>query len=178
LSGESVDLVEGERGIEWLRERRLLELGSDVGVVAGLNSEDGAGCVQVVGVGNGSSGTEVGADSDTLENGCESNEGGWVGGWEGVDALCDGLVTESLGEERDMGGLIVGDFLEVGVEWVGETGLDEVLLGVVGKTLTVELVLELHEGQGVVEDVNVGNGGGELDDWASRCNCGESSDGE
>ena len=116
MSGESADLVEGERGIEWLRERRLLELGSDVGVVAGLNTENRAGCGQVVGVGNGSSGTEVGADSDTLENGCESSERGWVSGWEGVGALCDGLVTESLGEVRDVGGLIVGDFLEVGIE--------------------------------------------------------------
>lgn len=68
--------------------------------------------------------------------------------------------------------------MEVGVEWVGESGLDEVLLGVVGKTLTVELILEVLKGQGVVEDVNVGNGGGELDDWASRCDCGEISDGE
>ena len=50
-----------------------------------------------------------------------------------------------------MGHLIGGDLLEVGVEGGVEPGGSEVSLGVVGKTFTVELVLEVLQGQGVVE---------------------------
>ena len=54
-----------------------------------------------------------------------------------------------------MGGLVGGDGLQVGVEWVGETGSDEFWLSVVGKTLTVEGGLEMLKSQSVVENVNL-----------------------
>jgi len=53
-----------------------------------------------------------------------------------------------------VGGLVGGDGLQVLVEGVGETGSDEVGLGVVRKTLPVKLVLEVLKGKSVVEDVD------------------------
>ena len=52
-----------------------------------------------------------------------------------------------------MGGLVAGDGHQVLVEGVGEPGGDKVGLGVVGQTLAVELVLEVLQGQSIVEDV-------------------------
>ena len=47
--------------------------------------------------------------------------------------------------------LIDGDLLEVGVECAVESGRGELLLGVVGEALTVEGILEMLQGQGIVE---------------------------
>jgi hypothetical protein len=53
-----------------------------------------------------------------------------------------------------VGSLIVGDFLQVVVEGVGKTSFDEIGLGVVGKTLTVELVFQMLKSECVVEDTD------------------------
>lgn len=50
-----------------------------------------------------------------------------------------------------MGLLIHGDLLEVGVERAVESGGSELLLGVVGEALTVKGILEMLQGQGIVE---------------------------
>lgn len=42
LGGKGEDWVVGERGVEWLWVWRLLESGTDVGRVTGLDSQDGA----------------------------------------------------------------------------------------------------------------------------------------
>lgn len=60
--------------------------------------------------------------------------------------------------------LILGNDLDVVVNIGGETGLGEVVRGEVGKTITVELVLEVLEGQGVVKDVRVSDSGHSLTD--------------
>lgn len=52
-----------------------------------------------------------------------------------------------------MSGLVAGDLLQVAVEGRVKTGGCELFLGEVGQTLAVELVLEVLQGQGVVEDV-------------------------
>ena len=52
-----------------------------------------------------------------------------------------------------MSSLIAGDRLEVVVESRTESGGGELSLGIVGKTFTVELVLEVLKSQGVVEDL-------------------------
>lgn len=54
-----------------------------------------------------------------------------------------------------MVGLVAGDGLEVGVEWVGESSTSESSLGVVGETVAVESVLEVLKGKSVVEDITV-----------------------
>lgn len=59
-----------------------------------------------------------------------------------------------------MRGLVQGDFLEVGVEGGVEAGVCEVRFGEVVDTRFVEVVFEVLEGEGVVEDVAVGDGWG------------------
>ena len=49
-----------------------------------------------------------------------------------------------------MGFLVDVDLLEVLVEGVFEAGLDEIVLGVVGETVLVELPLKVLESQGIV----------------------------
>lgn len=56
-----------------------------------------------------------------------------------------------------MGSLVRGDLLEIAVEGRVVTGCCEVRLGEVGEGFPVELVLEMLEGQRVVENVGVGD---------------------
>jgi hypothetical protein len=53
-----------------------------------------------------------------------------------------------------VGGFVVGDLFRVVVEGVRECCFDAVSLGVIGETFAVELVLEVLEGESVVEDAN------------------------
>ena len=92
----------------------------------------------------------------TLEDGGQGHEGLGVCGGEGVGAFGDGGgagAGEGGGQEGDVGGFVGGDFHQVLVEGVGETGGEEVGVGVVGETFTVELVLQVLEGESIVEDV-------------------------
>lgn len=59
-----------------------------------------------------------------------------------------------------MSGLVRGDCLEVGVEGGVEAGVCEVGFGEVGETGSVEVVFKVLEGEGIVEDVAVGDGWG------------------
>lgn len=63
------------------------------------------------------------------------------------------LTSEALGQEVDMGSLIAGDGLEVGVNLGVESGVLEVGLGVLGETITIEGILEMLQGQGILENV-------------------------
>jgi hypothetical protein len=76
----------------------------------------------------------------------------WVRGWERVGAFCDGGGVESCAQERHVGRLVRGDFLQVVSQWVSEAGVDKVLLDVVSETFTVELVFEMLKGERVVAD--------------------------
>jgi hypothetical protein len=94
--GEGVDLVRGERGVEWLREWGLLERGAEVGAVAGLDGEDGGGGCEV-GFAHYVGGLAgVGGDADALEDGGGGDEGGNVGDAKGVCALLGGGDAGSL----------------------------------------------------------------------------------
>lgn len=64
--GKGVDLIERQRVVEGLRERSFFEGGADVRAVTRLNSEDGASVSEIVFVGDASSSSEVGADTDSL----------------------------------------------------------------------------------------------------------------
>lgn len=124
-SSQGVDLVEGEGDIEWLGEWELLERSTDVGAVASLNGQDGTSCGEVVLVHDAGGSTEVGGNSDTLQDGGEGNESSWGGDTEAVCALCNSSASEGGGQEADVGLLISCDLLEVVVEWVSEAGSDE-----------------------------------------------------
>ena len=120
--------------------------------MASLDGKDRAGVREVVWVGDGCSGSEVGSDSDAFKDRSESDEGGGVSGWEGVSAFCNGGGAKSGGQERNVGCLVRGDFHQIRVEGVGEASVDEVRLRVVGKTFTVELVFEVLESESIIED--------------------------
>lgn len=52
-----------------------------------------------------------------------------------------------------MGLLILGNFLQVGIEGILESGIHKVGLGVVLETLLVESSLKVLESQGIVQNV-------------------------
>lgn len=144
--GKGVDFVEVEGSVEGRWERCLVDDGADVGAVTGLNSENGAGGSEVVGAHDRGGGSDVGGNTDTFEHGGKGNELLRGGDSEVVGALSNGSGTSSLepcGQERNVSLLIDGDLLEVGVELVVEAGGGELCLGVVGKTLAVEGILEM-----------------------------------
>jgi hypothetical protein len=137
----------------------VLKVATEEGIVAGLDGEDAAGSGNVGRVGDEGGGAEVGAHTDTL------NDGG--GGQEGVRGevakvvcasldRCDTSSLEGGGQECDVGVLIHGDLLEVLVE-VGSivTRVGEVLGGVLLEDRTVEVGLEVLKSQCVVEDDTV-----------------------
>lgn len=62
-------------------------------------------------------------------------------------------TTQSRGKEVLVGLLILGNFLQVGIEGILESSLHEVGLGVVLETLLVESSLEVLESQGIVQNV-------------------------
>lgn len=93
LPGEGVDLVKVQRGVEWCGEWDFAERSTDVGGVTGLDGQDGAGGGEVVGRHDVCGRAEVGADTDTLENGGERNEALGVRDTEVVCALGDGLSS-------------------------------------------------------------------------------------
>lgn len=139
-----------------------------------LDREDRASGGQVVRVGDVLSSTKVGADTDTLKEVGSGEERLYIGVPELISTLlrrsdlgswtlsvfvekltCTQLTGESSGQEVDVGGLILGDLLEV-VDKVGtETSLLEVLVGELGEGLTVEGSLKVLKGQSVVEDDTV-----------------------
>ena len=128
--------------------------------MAGLNCQDGASSGQVGSGHDVSSGTQVGGNSDALEDRGGLDEALDISHAEVVGALSDGVGTgfgECGGQEGNVRCLVRGDFLEVGVEGGVETSSGEVALGEVGETFTVEFVLEMLQGEGIVEDVGVGD---------------------
>jgi len=63
-----------------------------------------------------------------------------------------GRTGNSTSQEFDVGHLIHGHSHQVLVERGVEPGRSELLLGVVGKTFAVEFVLEVLQGEGIVEN--------------------------
>jgi hypothetical protein len=153
--GESVDLVVVERGVEGLGEGRLLDGAADEGAVACLDGQDRAGGRQVGLRHDVGGGAEVGGNTNALEDRGGGQEARDAGHAEVVGALLDGDGAgggQGRGQERDVGSLIAADGLDALVGGRVVAGGDEVCLGEVGETLLVEVVLEVLEGQGVVED--------------------------
>ena len=67
-------------------------------------------------------------------------------------------VAEYRRKRVDVALLVLADLLEAAAGPLGEAGVGEVVLGVVGEGLAVEGVLEVLEGEGVVQDDVVCNG--------------------
>ncbi len=158
---QSVHLIERQGHIEWRWEWALAEGGTDVCRVAGLNSQDRAGGGQVVSAHDIGCGTQVGADTNTLEDGGSHNEAldvsdtevVFAGGHRGCASL-----GETGSQEGDVGLLVRGNCLQVGVKGCVEASAGKVGLGEVLEGFLVEGVLEVLQCQGVVEDVSVRDG--------------------
>jgi hypothetical protein len=138
--GEGDDGGGGEGGVEGGGVRGVAVHELDEGGVASLDGEDRSGGKEEALVGDGSSGSEVGRRSDTLEDLGESEEARDTGVGEGVVASLDGGGSgggEGGGEEGDVGGLVRRDGLEEGVE-ASVSGGNEVGGGELGEGLRVE----------------------------------------
>lgn len=62
-------------------------------------------------------------------------------------------TRQGLGQELHMGLLILANPLQVTVHWVGESSVEEILMGEVLQALRVEGGLEVLESESIVEDV-------------------------
>jgi hypothetical protein len=180
LRSECVDLVVAQRVVEGSGEGRLADGVAYVGRVAGLDSQDGSSGSQV-GLGHDvCGGTEVGADTNTLEDAGSGKEGGNVLVSEVVGAGLDGFGSSSAertSQELNVSLLIARDGHDAVVGLLGEIGGLEVLNAVLGEGLGVEGVLEVLESKGVVENLAVGWAISTLDGSSSR-DSRKGSDGE
>ncbi len=87
--GQGVDLVDGQRSVEWLGEGRLLEGGAEIGGVASFDGEDGGGGGEVVLAHDVGGRAGIGGNSDALEDGTSGHEQLDGGGAEVISALFD-----------------------------------------------------------------------------------------
>jgi hypothetical protein len=95
--------------------------------VSGLGGEDGSSNGNVGGVGDGRSGTEVGRDTDILNDGGQGGERPDVGDGELVGTRLGGSGSESTGEDLDVGLFVFTNLGNSSSDPVGETGVGEVL---------------------------------------------------
>ena len=135
--------------------------------MARLHGQDRPGSGQVGRAHDVRRGAQVGANAHALEHRGGHDEAHDIGDAEVVRARGHGGragLGESGGQETDVGGFVRGDFLQVGVEGRVEARGRELGFREVLETFLVERVLEMLEGESIVEDVGVGDGGGGLTD--------------
>lgn len=158
---EGVDGIETERGAVGVRGRDFPEVETLDGGVEGFGDEDGAGDAEVGLAGDEAGAAEVGGCADALEHRGEGDEGFRVRVGEVVRAGCDGGGAgghDGRGEELDVLFFVVGDVLEVVVVVGAEAGAEEVGLGHALYAAFVEGVLQMLQGEGILQDVEVGDG--------------------
>jgi hypothetical protein len=164
---------------------RPVSLGKDgageEALVTGLDGEDRSSNGAVKRVSDVLVGTDVGGDTNVLEEGREGDEGLHVGEGEGVLAGGNGVVTEGSGKKLDVRALVLGDLRDTSSDPVGVAGGLEVGSGELGKSLGVVGGLEVLEGEGVLKNLKVGglgrsglSGNGGSDREASSDEGGES----
>jgi len=159
LGGKGIDHVEAKGGVVGSSPVSLGEDGAGPeALVAGLGGEDSTGDGGVEGLSDILVGADVGRDTDVLEEGREGDEGLDVGEGEGVLARGDGLVTKGGREDLDVGRLVLGDLGGAAADPVGEAGVLEVLRRELGEGLRIVGGLEVLKGEGVLEDLDVGDG--------------------
>lgn len=151
------DLVEVQGDVEWRRERRQswgLVL-AQVGGVTGLHRQDRSCGSEVVGALDELGSTQVCTDTNALEDIGNSQERGHISEAEVVCALRNGSGTsgsQTSSEEVDVSLLIELDLLQVVQEGCLESSGLEVGQGELGDGLAVEGVLQVLEGQSILED--------------------------
>lgn len=153
-----VHLIQREGDIKGRREGALAERGPDVRRVTRLDRQDGPGGGQVSRAHNLGGGTEVGTDTDALEDRRQLNEALGIGSRETVSGFGHGCSTcglESTREESNVSRLVRRDLFQVVVERRVKAGFGEVVLRVVRQTVSVELIFQVFQRQGIVQDIGV-----------------------
>jgi len=151
-----VDVAEVKGGVESTAPRVLVvNSGVDPGLVARLGGEDGSGGGEIGRVLDELGSTEVGGNTNTLEGGGKSGEGLNIGVREVVFAGLGGSGAESTRQESDVGSLVLGDLCEAGADPEVKAGVLESSLVELGESARVEGVLQVLEGERVLEDVGV-----------------------
>lgn len=170
LGSDRVDGAEGDGGVVRARPGLVLvDLGRDPALVTSLGGEDGTSDGQVGLVDDGGGGTEVGCgsgatmqderrvmtvvccarltrNSDVLDDGGKGGKALGVGVGEGVLAGLDGGLTQSSGEELDVGSLVLGDLGESTSDPSGVSGSLEGGGVELGEGVSVKGVLEVLQG--------------------------------
>lgn len=185
--GEGVDFVVLQGNIEGGWEGALGKRVADVGRVTRFDGQDGSRGGQVVLAHDVCGGTEVAVcvlvrrvlhsscrrqsglrgDSNTLEDGGSGDTHVDRGQAEVIGAFFDRSDPGRLQggcQKADMGALILGNGLQVGVKGGREAGSFEVALREFVQDFAVELVLQMLQSESIVEDVAVRNGGSRLTD--------------
>ena len=129
--------------------------------MTGLNGQNRASRSQVGSAHDVGCSSQIRTDTDTLKNGGSRNKGRRSKSAEVVCACSNWGRTsscESGGQERDVGGLVRRNFLQVRVEGCIEASCGKLIRGEVGKTLTVEGVFQVLKSKSIVEDISVSDG--------------------
>ena len=140
----------------------------------GFGDEDGAGDAEVGLARDEAGAAQVGGDADALEHRGEGDEGFGVGVREAVGAGGDGFGAgggDGGGEKFDVLFFVVGDVLEVVVVCGAEAGVGKVFFRHGRHGSFVEDVLEMLEGEGILEDVYISDGILTLDGISYGCDC-------
>jgi hypothetical protein len=148
---EREDLLGRQGRVERLRHGNDLAGGADERLVASLNRENSGGGGENAGVGNEGAGAEVGGHADVLEDGSGANHAEGIGEAEVVLARLHGLDTSlsnSTLQENDVGLFRLANVCQVVDLLLCKAESGELLCGELGETLSVELGLEVLEGEG------------------------------
>ncbi len=135
--------------------------------MAGLDGQDGSSRSQVGCTHDVCRSAQVRAYTHALKDGGRLDEARDIGDAEVVRAGSHwgcARFGESSGQEGNVGGLVRGDFLQVGVESRVEAACCKFGLGEILKTCLVEGVFEMLQGESIIENVGVGDRWGGLAD--------------
>lgn len=156
--GQGEDSTNAEGSIEGLGNGDLLGGGADEGLVASLDGEDRAGGTEDSLVLDEGSGSQVGGDTDVLEDGGGLDHAGGIGEAKvvlaGLNGLSAGLGNRRL-QKRDVRQFGSADLLEVVNLLHRETQSHEVLCRELLEALLVESTLEPFQGKSAVKPVLV-----------------------
>ena len=183
--GGGVDRVKTESGAVWICRCDFSEVESMDCSVDRFGDEDRTSNAEICLAGDETCSAKVGGYADALEHRGESDEGMGVSIREVVCAGCHWLGAsghDGRSEKLDMLLFVVSNVLEVGVVLGAEAGCHEVLLRHAFNAAFVESVFEMLQGEGILEDIDVGRGSlafvraGKSCDEQKGCHCGGSEE--
>ena len=137
---DGVDHVESQGSVKGTGPRVDHETSGGLpGLVSGLDGEDDCGGLEVFGTGDVLSSTGVGRDTDILNERGQRDERLGVGVGERVGARSNRVVPKGTRDEGDVVGLVSTDLGDSASNPVWETGIGEIALGEVGKSIGAEI---------------------------------------